>query len=242
MLRRIAPRFALVMALALPAMALPSFAASTPLTPGKDARPVVEFSVEASQSAPNDLGVARLYAEDSGSNATQLAADINQRIAKALELAGSFASVKPQSDGISTWPVYAKDGQGRITSWRMRAEIRIESQDLGALSELIGRLQSTLALSHVSMQPAPETRRKTIETATVSAIRAFEQRAALIAQTLGRRYRITQMTIGDSGFHPPMPVRMRAAPAMMADAAPAPLEGGESQLGVTISGRIELLD
>ena len=218
-------------------------AATAQLTSANESRPSVEFSAEASQTATNDLGVATLYAESSGDNAAELALGVNQRMVKALAVAHAFASVKAQSGGVSTWPVYAKDGQGRIEAWRMRSEIRIESRDLGALSELIGKLQADLALSQVVMQPAPETRRKAVEEATVSAIRAFEQRAALIAQTLGKGYRIAHMSIGDSGFQPPMPMRMRAVTAgMLADSAPAPLEGGESQIGVSISGRIELLE
>ena len=218
-------------------------AATAQLTSVNEARPSVEFSAEASQTAANDLGVATLYAESSGDNAAELALGVNQRMVNALAVAHAFASVKTQSGGVSTWPVYAKDGQGRIEAWRMRSEIRIESRDLGALSELIGKLQADLALSQVVMQPAPETRRKAVEEATVSAIRAFEQRAALIAQTLGKGYRIAHMSIGDSGFQPPMPMRMRAVTAgMLADSAPAPLEGGESQIGVSVSGRIDLLE
>ncbi|MFT3758605.1 SIMPL domain-containing protein [Thauera sp.] len=213
--------------------------------PEQDAsrRQTIEFSANASQAAPNDLGIATLYVESNGKDAAALAKEINQRIAKALDLARGFASVKAQSGGVSTWPVYAKNGQGKIESWRMRSEIRIESRDLGALSELIGRLQSDLALSGVAIQPAPETRRKAEEEATVSAIQAFEQRAALIARTLGKQYRIVHMSIGDSGGLPPIRYRMQAS-AMMADAAhaPAPLEGGESELAVSINGRIELLD
>ena len=210
---------------------------------GIEARPNIEFSAEASHTAANDLGVATLYVESSGDNAAELALEVNQRMVKALEIARAFSSVKAQSGSVSTWPVYAKDGQGRIEAWRMRSEIRIESRDLAALSELIGKLQVDLALSQIAMQPSPETRRKAVEEATVSAIRAFEQRAALIAQTLGKRYRITHMSIGDSGFQPPTPMRMRAgAVGMLADSAPAPLEGGESQIGVNISGRIDLIE
>lgn len=227
---------ALGTALAWPFATLPAAAAT------ETSGPSIEFTVEASRPAPNDLGVAILFAESSGKNAAELAKGINQRIANALELARSAPRVKAQSGGISTWPVYTQNGQGRIESWRMRSEIRIESQDLGALSELIGKLQADLALSHVAMQPAPETRRKIIEEATVGAIRAFEQRAALIAEAMGKRYRIAHMAIGDNSLQPPMPIRMRAAPAMMADSAPAALEGGESELGVSINGRIELLD
>lgn len=216
-------------------------AASAQLATGNEARPSIEFSAEASQTAANDLGVATLYAEGSGDNAAELALGINQRMVKALAVAHAFASVKAQSGGVSTWPVYAKDGQGRIEAWRMRSEIRIESRDLGALSELIGKLQGSLAVAQLSMQPSAETRRKATDEATVDAIRAFEQRAALISSSLGKRYRLRHINISDSGARPPIYARMRAAP-MMAEAASAPLEGGESEVGVTINGRIELVE
>jgi predicted secreted protein len=238
---RLWPCIVLGSALALP-LATPAAFAATPQEGSQ--RQTIEFSASASRAAQNDLGVATLYAESSGKDAAVLAKEINQRIARALDLARGFASVKARSSGVSTWPVYAKNGQGRIETWRMRSEIRVESQDLGALSELLGRLQSDLALSGVAMQPAPETRRKAVEDATVHAIQAFDQRAALIAKTMGKQYRIAHMSIGDSGHYPPVRMRMQAAPAPMADAAyaPAALEGGESELTVDINGRIELLD
>lgn len=238
--RRTALNTAFASGLAAAVTVMPAQAA-TPDTPATSERPTIDFSTEARLPAPNDLGVATLYAESSGRDAAALANDINKRIGKALELARGFASVKAQSGGVSTWPVYGKEGQGRIESWRMRSEIRIESRDLPALSELIGKLQENLALSHVAMQPAPATRQKAEEEATVIAIRNFEQRAGLIAGTLGKRYRIAHLSIGAQGYQPPMPVRMKAASTMMAEAA-APLEGGESEVGVSISGRIELLD
>lgn len=200
----------------------------------------VELSAVASQSAPNDLATAVLYAERNGPNPAAVAREVNRDIAAALEVARTRADIKVQSGNTSTWPVYAQDGKGRITAWRMRSEIQLESRNLAAMSELVGELQSSLALAHISMQPAPDTRRKAVDEATVGALRAFEQRAALIAGALGKKHRIAHLAIGDSGFQPPMP-RMRAA-AMAAEVASAPLEGGESQVSVHVSGRIELGD
>lgn len=202
----------------------------------------VDFSAEASQAAVNDLAVAVLYAEHHGPNPAAVAREVNRHIAAALQTASAHADIKAQSGNTSTWPVYAKDGQGRIESWRMRSEIQLESGNLAAMSELIGTLQASLALSQIVMQPAPETRRAAIDEATVAALRAFERRAALIAGSFGKRYRIASLSVGDSGTQPPpiMP-RMRAA-AMVAEAAPAPLEGGESMVSVHVNGRIELLD
>lgn len=213
----------------------PALAADTP------APPTVELAAEASGPAANDLAVAVMYAERSGASAAAVAREVNRDIAAALELARAQGAVKVQSGNVSTWPAYGKDGQGRITAWRMRSELRLESTDTAAMSELVGKLQESLALAQLSMEPAPETRRKAVSDVTVDALRAFEARAKLIADTLGRRYRIAHLSVGQHGLQPPPMPRMRAA-AMAAEAAPAPLEGGESRVSVQVGGRIELLD
>ena len=170
-----------------------------------------------------------------------MAREVNRDIAAALELARAQGAVKVQSGNVSTWPAYGKDGQGRITAWRMRSELRLESTDTTAMSELVGKLQESLALAQLSMEPAPETRRKAVSDVTVDALRAFEAPAKLIADTLGRRYRIAHLSVGEHGLQPPPMPRMRAA-AMAAEAAPAPLGGGGGRVSVQVGGRIELLD
>lgn len=213
----------------------PALAADTPNPP------TVELAAEASGPAANDLAVAVLYAERSGTSAAAVAREVNRDIAAGLELARTQGAVKVQSSNVSTWPVYGKDGQGRIAAWRMRSELRLESTDTAAMSELVGKLQETLALAQLGMEPAPETRRKAVADVTVDALRAFEVRARLIADTLGRRHRIAHLSVADHGLQPPPMPRMRAA-VMAAEATPAPLEGGESRVSVQVSGRIELLD
>lgn len=201
----------------------------------------IELSADASRPAANDLIVAILYVEQAGTDAAALARQVNRNVAAAFDVARPYTDIKAQSAGTSTWPVYGKNSSsGKIDGWRMRAEVRLEGRNLAAMSELIGKLQATLALAQVNMQPAPDTRRKVLDEATVDAIRAFEQRAALVSSTLGKRYRIRQLNVAESG-HRPIYTRMRAAP-MMTEAAPAPLEAGETDVSVTISGSIELID
>lgn len=230
---------ALGLSLSLLALPLPA-AASEANEAGKGT--TVEFSAEASKPAPNDLAVASLFAEDNGPSPAAVAAQVNRRIAAALEKSRAQPDIQAQSAGVSTWPIYRKEGTGQIESWRMRAEIRLETRNIAALSELIGVLQQDLALSSVSMQPAPETRRKALDEATVDAIRAFEARARLVAGSLGRQYRIRHLSVGDSGAYPPPYPRMQASAMKMAEAVPAALEGGQSQVSVNVSGRIELVE
>lgn len=205
--------------------------------------PFIEFSAEANHPAANDMVVAIMYTEQSGAEPAALARQVNKTIAGAIESARGQSDVKLQSAGTSTWPVYGKGsgGSAKIDGWRMRSELRLESRNAAAVSELIGKLQANLALAQVNMQPAAETRRKASDQATIDALRAFEQRATLISSAMGKRYRIRQLSISDAS-HQPVFARMRAAAPMMAEAAPAPLEGGESQVAVTVNGSIDLID
>lgn len=234
-------RAALLVLALQPWSASPALAQPAPIAQEKHAVPGVDLSASAERSAANDLAVAVLYAEHSAATPAAVASELNRRIAAALQLAASHADVDTRSGNSSTWPVYAKEGGGQIEAWRMRSEIRLESRKLGAMSELIGTLQNSLALSQITLQPSPETRRGAIDAATVAALRAFEQRAELIAGALGKRYRITHLSVGDGDLPPPVLPRMRVA-ALAAEAAAAPLEGGESRVSVHVSGRIELID
>ena len=73
----------------------------------------------------------------------------------------------------------------------------------------------------------------------LEALSAFKARAKVIADAMGKPYRIKQITVNTSGrFIQPM--YRAAAKSMMADAAPMPVEAGETQVSATVSGQIEL--
>ena len=201
----------------------------------------VDLSAEASRPAANDMVRATVFAEASGSNPAELARRVNQDIAEGLKTIKGKAGVSVKSGHQSTFPVYAQNQ--KIESWRMHSELVLESRDAAAVSELLGQLQQMrLAIGSVSQLPAPETRRKVEDEATRDAIGAFRQRAAVVADVLGKPYRIRHLSIQQSGQMPPVPV-MRASRAMAADAAPpVPLEAGESLVTTTVSGQVEVAD
>lgn len=201
---------------------------------------LVDISAEAAVAAANDLVRATLFAEASGSNPKSLSTRINGLMANALRASKSQGGVKAQSGGTRTYPVYGKNGQ--IESWRMRSELTLESRDPQAISDLIGRLQENLGVSGIQFMPAPETRKSAEDEAIKAAISAFQERARLVASSLGQSYKIKQMSINSSGHFRP-PVVFRKAAAMQNEAAaPMPMESGESQVQVNISGQIEFAD
>lgn len=200
----------------------------------------VDLAAEASRPAANDQVQAVVYVEARGANPALLARQVNQEIAGALQLIRGKAGVQAKSGNQSTYPVYGREQ--KIEGWQMRSELVLESRDLAAVSELLGELQQRkLAVGLVSQMPSPETRRKVEDEATRDAIRAFQARAEVIAAALGKPWKIKQLAVSQQGGPMPVPV-FRAAKAMLADAAPAPLEAGESQLTTTVSGQIELAD
>ena len=200
---------------------------------------LLDLSAEASRPAANDLARATVFAEATGSTPGELSGRIKSLIADSLKTAKGYATVKTQSGGTNTYPVYAKSG--KIESWRMRSELTLESGDTAALSELIGKLQASLGVSNLVMLPAPETRKKAENEAMLDAVNAFKSRAKLLADALGKPYRIKQLSVNSSGRPPVMPM-MRASAAYAPDAAPMPVEGGDSQVSATVSGQIELLE
>ncbi len=211
------------------------------LAGGALAGTTVDLTAEASRPAANDMVRATVFAEASGNNPADLARRVNQDIAEGLKTIKARTGISVKSGRQSTFPVYAQNQ--KIESWRMHSELVLESRDAAALSELLGQLQQMrLAIGSVSQLPAPETRRKVEDEATRDAIGAFRQRAAVVADVLGKPYKIRHLSIQQSGQMPPMPVMRASRAAMAADAAPPPLEAGESLVTTTVSGQIELAD
>ena len=201
----------------------------------------IDLTAEASRPAANDMVRATVFAEASGGNAGELARRVNQDIAEGLKVIKAKPGISVKSGRQSTFPVYGQSQ--KIEGWRMHSELVLESRDAAAVSELLGQLQQMrLAVSGVSQLPTPETRRKVEDEATREAIGAFRQRAAVVAEVLGKPYTIRHLSIQQSGQMPPMPMLRASRTAMVADAAPPPLEAGESLLTTNVSGQIELAD
>ncbi|WP_291992717.1 SIMPL domain-containing protein [Candidatus Accumulibacter sp. ACC003] len=199
----------------------------------------IDLAAAAARPAANDLARATVFAEASGTTPGELAKRVNELIAEGLKTASAYRAVKAQSGASHSYPVYAKGG--KIEGWRMRSDLDLESTDTAALSDLLGKLQASMGVASLTMLPAPETRSKAESEAIVDAIAAFKARAKVIAEAMGKPYRIKHLTIDSGGRAPARPM-MRAAAMASAEAAPMPIEAGDSQVTVGVSGQIELLE
>ena len=201
----------------------------------------LEFQAQAQREVQNDLLNASLYVEFTDSSAAVLADAVNKSVNDALRVAREYKGVQVRSGNNQTYPLYSSGN--RLQGWRGRAEIRIESRDFEAASGLIGKLQASMQLASISFSVAPETRRAVEDELIVEAIGAFKARAEVIRKALaGRSYKLQRLNVG-SGYSV-SPLRFaaaRAAPSSQEVTVPN-LEAGVSQITVTASGAIEIIE
>ncbi len=201
-----------------------------------EAGTTIDLNAEASRSASNDLARSTVFSEIHGNAPADVARQVNAQIAEALKLAKSYPAVKAQSGNTSTYPTYGKTN--KIEGWQMRSEIVLESTDSTVLSELLGKLQGqALGVSGITFLPTAETRKKSESAALLDAIAAFKARAKQVAEAFGSGFEIKHLSLGGAS-RPEAPMLRRTAFA--ADAMTMPVESGESQISVSVSGQIEL--
>ena len=210
----------------------PAWADEQPLTYDR-----ISVSASASAQVENDTLVAVLYAQRDGSSATKLASEVNRNIRWAVERLKQTTDINLKTLDYRTSPVYR---DGKLSGWRVRQSIRLESTDSAKLSTLIGELQEKLAVQSITHSVSPASRQAAENRLIAEAIRAFNARASLVAKELDRaEYRLVRMEV-NTRDRPIQPPPMRAAAVSMQSAAPPVLEPGTQEVRVTVVGTIEL--
>ena len=181
--------------------------------------------------------MAILYTQREGTDLPKLANEVNTAVSKAVTTSKKSPGIDVQTLAYQTIPLYDKQ---RLSGWRVRQSIRLESQDSTQLSKLIGALQSKLAVESMNYSVSPQKIREVEDKLITDAIDAFTKRAKLITQQFGRsNYRLVEIHISTAGT-PVRPVQMRStALAMEAVAAPV-IEAGKQDIRITINGTIEM--
>ena len=220
--------------LVLAACIAPAHAQERPETPFN----LVNLSAQAEREVANDTITAVLAVDSEGADPAALADGVNRAMRDALKVAEGYRSVKARSLNYQTWPVYDK---ARIIRWRVRQELRIESRDFAQATELIGKLQSTLVVSGLTVGLSPEARKQAENALIVEALAAFHERSAIVRDAQkAKSYRVRDLQVGTGGgMQPRMYAAQRGGVAASSIAAPA-VEPGASTIQVTISGTVQL--
>ncbi|MCF5628459.1 DUF541 domain-containing protein [Pseudomonas syringae] len=229
-----------------PAAALVALAAALSSLPAmaEEARyNQISLRAEVNQEVQRDLMLVTLYTEAQDSDPAKLAAQITETLNKALGQARQVKDVKIRQGSRNSYPVYADKGQ-KITGWRERAELRLESADFAVLSKLTGEMLTDLKMGGMDFSISPSTRKTSEDALLKDAVTAFKARAQLVTEALGGTgYKLVNLNLNTSGYPQPYlraPVMMMAK-SSRADSAPTPdVEAGTSQVSVAADGVIEV--
>lgn len=201
---------------------------------------VLSLSAQASDEVPQDVIDITLFYEKQASDAASLTDALNQHADAALKQAKGVQGVTAHTGTFTVYPTTDRDG--KISSWRGRTEVILESRDFSAATKLAGQINSTMQVGSVAFSLSPEAERKAAEKLTADAIKNFKQQADSSARAFGYGgYAIREVNVGGNQASPP-PRPMFAMRAMAAEAAPAPLpvEAGKTTVTVTVSGSIQM--
>lgn len=201
---------------------------------------VLSLSAQASEEVPQDVVDITLFYEKEAADAASLTSALNQHADAALKQAREVQSVTVHTGTFSIYPMTDRDG--RISAWRGRTEIVLESHDFAAAAKLAGQLNSQMQVGSVAFSLSPEAQRGAAQKLTADAIKKFREQAESSARAFGyNSYTIREVNVGGTNASPP-PRPMFAMRAMAAAAAPAPVpvEGGKSTVTVDVSGSVQM--
>ncbi|WP_298184140.1 SIMPL domain-containing protein [uncultured Pseudomonas sp.] len=202
----------------------------------------VALRAEVNQEIAHDLMHVTLYSEAQDSDPAALAAQISKTLNASIAQARKVKGVSVTSGSRNSYPVYDDKGQ-KITAWRERAELRLESANFSALSTLTGEMLQTLKMGGMNFSIADDTRKTHEDALLKDAVAAFKARAQLATEALGGSgYKLVSLSLNTGGFQRPMPMRMEMMKgAAMMDAAVTPeIEAGTSQVSINADGVIEV--
>lgn len=203
---------------------------------------VLNFQTEASRTVSNDEMSIGLYIEKSNKQPTVLASEINQLMNKAIASSKKYPQVKIETGAQSTYPIY-DDNNRKIKEWRGRAEIRLESQDFKAASQLMSELQQDFQTQSINFNISEAKRKKIENELVIEASKNFQDRAKSLAQAWNKsNYQLINLNINTNSYSQrtsaiPRVAMMKAASF---DAVPEQeLSSGESQINVNANGSIQ---
>ncbi|MDY7064441.1 hypothetical protein PsexTeo8_08580 [Pseudomonas extremaustralis] len=202
----------------------------------------ISLRAEASQEVARDKMIVTLYTESQNADPAKLAAEITTTMNQALDQAREVKAVTLRQGNRNSYPIYDTKNQ-KITGWRERAELRLESADFPALSKLTGELLNTLKMENMDFAIDDATRKASEDALLKDAVTAFKARAQLATEALGGKgYKIVNLNFNTNGYPQPYARGGMMMKAAMMESAPTPqVEAGTSQVSMSADGVIEVL-
>ena len=161
---------------------------------------IVNLQADATRQVSNDEMHAVLYIEKSNKQPAELAAQINQLMSQAVNTARKYPSVKIETGSQTTYPIYDNDSR-KLKEWRGRAEVRLESTDFKAASQLVSELQQNFQTQSISFSVSDAQRKKVENELMVEASKNFQQRAQTLSQAWNKSgYNLVNINLNTSNI------------------------------------------
>jgi predicted secreted protein len=203
---------------------------------------VLTVAAQPSAEVPQDTVDITLFYEQQAADASSLTTTLNQRADAALRMAKGVDGVTARSGSFTVYP--STDRDGRISAWRGRTEVVLESHDFEAASKLAGKMSSSMQVGNVAFSLSPQAQRAAAQKLSSQAIESFRQQAQASTQAFGySSYTIREVSVNHDAGSAPRPVMMMQARGMSADAkmaAPMAFEAGTSTVTVNVSGSVQM--
>lgn len=220
-----------------------AIAQETPSSMANHATNMIQLSTTASMSAAQDFLKMNLSTAKEGVEAAQVQEQLKKAVDEALKQLKTNASANTysvQTGSFSLNPRYSN--QGKINGWQGTAELSVEGKDFGAIAQAAGAVKS-MVISSTTFSLSEEKRLEANAKAQAIAIERFKQKSTGIAKSFGfTDYTIKNVVIIESGgeSEPMFAARSKNMVFAMADSAPVPVQAGNSEVQVRVSGSILL--
>ena len=207
--------------------------------PLRERVPTLTLDAAARSEVPQDTVQVTLSYETEGADAATVSANLNKVLKATLDDARGKTGITARNGGYQVYPT--TDDKGKISAWRGRAEVVLESRDFDATSALTGTLGNRMSVSGISFSLSEAARQAEEARLLTQAATAFRERAKNAAQAFGfTDYTIGNLTLSGSGVVSPRPMMMARSAAYSAKSAPVALEGGQAEVTVSVTGTVKL--
>jgi predicted secreted protein len=202
--------------------------------------PILRLEAQTSREVVDDTAYAVFFVEREGPQPAEPQSAANAVLQSALAALKADDRLRVRSGNYSTHPRYSREG--RIESWRVRAELVAEATDPAAISQASATLSGRMNVGSIGFRLSPELRTRTEKALTGEAADNFYERARSAARALAYGgVELVEANYGTGTPAQPVPLaRAMAASAAPAAAVPVPLEPGRSVVTVTFSGTVRL--
>lgn len=202
---------------------------------------IANIQAEATRLVSNDEMQAVLYIEKSNKQPAALAEQITVLMNQAMALGKKYPQVKLKTGTQNTYPIYDNENR-KLKEWRGRAEVKIESTDFKAASQLISELQQNFQTQSINFNVSDLQRKKVENELIVEASTHFQQRAQMLSQVWKKpTYELVTLNINTNRAYAQPMMMMRSSMLAKSDsiAQPQEVSAGESTITVNAEGSIQ---